>query len=524
MLKEIKIHKYRGFKDVSFKIGSQLTIIAGQNGTQKTTLLGMLTQMFTLDPKSPMGGEKPLIGGNYRSDFINKFKFSPKFDKAGDHEWTLSFDGMDDFTATSIWRDKKKGLIRFWKKGTHEEGSGYIQYPVLYLSLRRLFPLGEDKKVGESHVVELDEAEKKEYKKFHDDVLFNVYEEAQPLYVEGAEKQTIGVNTNSYDWRANSAGQDNLGKIVLALFSFKRLKEKYPREYKGGILAIDELDTTLFPASQIKILKSLQSYASKLKVQIIFTTHSLTLIKEACNLQEECESARGRKGQVNVVFLIREDDHIAIKERVGFGTIENNLCVSLAEKPNTQINIYTEDNEGWLFVYNMMPAKYKSIIKHVNAKLGCTEYINLIEARIPSFYSPEGLVVLDGDVDKNEHYNQVASKIVLLPGPKSPEQLVADWIQGLSDTDPFWKSINPGYSRQYCFQNYHYADLSDRIKAKAWFQSQCVKEVWGTTAHKMMKHWKKSHQTEVNAFVEDFKRMITKIIKERGMMPEEFGL
>ena len=86
MLKEIKIHKYRGFKDVSFKIGSQLTIIAGQNGTQKTTLLGMLTQMFTLDPKSPMGGEKPLIGGNYRSDFTNKFKFSPKYDKAGDQE------------------------------------------------------------------------------------------------------------------------------------------------------------------------------------------------------------------------------------------------------------------------------------------------------------------------------------------------------------------------------------------------------------------------------------------------------
>ena len=51
MLKEIKIHKYRGFKDVSFKLGTQLTVIAGQNGTQKTTLLGMLTQMFTLDPK-----------------------------------------------------------------------------------------------------------------------------------------------------------------------------------------------------------------------------------------------------------------------------------------------------------------------------------------------------------------------------------------------------------------------------------------------------------------------------------------
>lgn len=524
MLREISIHKYRGFKDVSFSIGKNLTVIAGQNGTQKTTLLGMLTQMFTLDPKSPMGSDKPLIGGNYRSDFTNKFKFSPTYDKAGDHEWTLKFDGIEDFTATSIWRKKADRTIRFWQKGTHAAGSGYIQYPVLYLSLRRLFPLGEDNKVGESHNVELNDAEIKEYKKFHDDVLFNVYEEAQPLYLEGTEKQTIGVNTTTYDWRANSAGQDNLGKIVLALFSFKRLKEKYPNDYTGGILAIDELDTTLFPASQVKILKSLQSYSSKLKVQIIFTTHSLTLIKECCKLQEECDANRARKGQVNVVFLQRVDNYIAIKERVGFGTIENNLCVSLAEKTNTQIKIYTEDNEGWLFLYNMVPAKYKGIIKHVKAKLGCTEYINLIEARIPSFYPPEGLVVLDGDVDRNDHYNHVANKLILLPGPKSPEQLVADWINGLSDRDPFWKSINAGYTRQFCFQNYHYNDLTDRMKAKAWFQSQCVKDVWGITAHRMMTHWKKCHKAEVDAFVDGFEKMIGRIIKERGMNPEEFGL
>lgn len=524
MLKTIKIHKYRGFKDVSFTLGTQLTVIAGQNGTQKTTLLGMLTQMFTLDPKSLMGSEKPLIGGNYKSNFEEKFKFSPEFDKPGDHEWTLSFDGMNDFTAVSIWRDKKKGKIRFWQKGTHAAGSGYIQYPVLYLSLRRLFPLGEDSKVGESHGVELTEVEKKEYKEFHDNVLFNVYDEAHPLYLEGLEKQTIGVNTTTYDWRANSAGQDNLGKIVLALFSFRRLKEKYKKHYKGGILAIDELDTTLFPASQIKILEELQSYASRYKIQIIFTTHSLTLIKEACNIQNVCDASESRKGQVNVIFLKREDDHISIKEKVGYGTVENDLCVALEKMPNTKLNIFTEDNEGWLFMYNMLPSKYKKVVKHVPAKLGCNEYINLIEAKMPNFYSPEGLVVLDGDVERNEHYNHVANKIVLLPGPKSPEQMVADWIQGLSDTHPFWKSINPGYTRQYCFKDHHYSQLTNREKAKLWFQSQCTKEVWGTKAHKMMKFWKKDHMNEVEIFVNQFAKMITKIIKERGMMPEEFGL
>lgn len=524
MLKEIKIHKYRGFKNVSFKIGSQLTVIAGQNGTQKTTLLGMLTQMFTLGKDNPMSGEKPLIGGNYRSDFVNKFKFSPKFDKAGEHEWTLSFEGMDDFTATSIWRKKEEGTIRFWQKGTHAAGTGYIQYPVLYLSLRRLFPLGEDSKVEESHDIELTDNEKKEYKDFHDDVLFNVYEDAQPLYVKGSEKQTIGVNTQTYDWMTNSAGQDNLGKIVLALFSFKRLKEKYKKTYKGGILAIDELDSTLFPASQIKILKQLQSYASKYKIQIIFTTHSLTLINEACKLQDECEANEARKGQVNVVYLEREDDHIAIKEKVRYGTVENNLCMALEKATNTRVNVFTEDNEAWLFMTNILPAKYKKIIKHVSAKLGCSEYINLIEAKMPNFYSPEGLVVLDGDAVNEDHYSRVANKLVLLPGPKSPEQMVADWIQGLSDTHKFWKSINPSYTRQFCFQDHRYPQLTNRDKAKMWFQSQCTTEVWGTTGHKMMKFWKKDNKDKVDAFVTDFDAMIKRIISERGMALEEFGL
>ena len=86
------------------------------------------------------------------------------------------------------------------------------------------------------------------------------------------------------------------------------------------------------------------------------------------------------------------------------------MCVSLAEKPNTQINIYTEDNEGWLFMYNMVPSKYRSIIKHINAKRCCTEHINLKEAKIPNFFPPEGLVVLDGDVEETQHTRRVANK------------------------------------------------------------------------------------------------------------------
>lgn len=78
MINKVHIERFRGFHNVEFELGSHLTIIAGQNGTQKTVLLGIITQPFSIsDIDSPMKNEAPLCGGNYKSQFSDKFKFSP---------------------------------------------------------------------------------------------------------------------------------------------------------------------------------------------------------------------------------------------------------------------------------------------------------------------------------------------------------------------------------------------------------------------------------------------------------------
>lgn len=103
----IHIERFRGFQNEDFEVGSQLTAIAGQNGTQKSTLLAIVTQTFTLKAEDPMRAEKPLCGGSYISAFKDKFRLSPTFDRPKGHEWTISFDaGVDDFTVESIkyWR------------------------------------------------------------------------------------------------------------------------------------------------------------------------------------------------------------------------------------------------------------------------------------------------------------------------------------------------------------------------------------------------------------------------------------
>ena len=47
IIDKISIKNFRGFKGVEFELGSHLTVISGQNGTQKTTILGMLSQPFS---------------------------------------------------------------------------------------------------------------------------------------------------------------------------------------------------------------------------------------------------------------------------------------------------------------------------------------------------------------------------------------------------------------------------------------------------------------------------------------------
>ena len=56
---------------------------------------------------------------------------------------------------------------------------------------------------------------------------------------------------------------------------------------EGMKLAIDEMDATMYPASQVELLKILRKYASKLNLQILFTTHSMSLLKVMDDLVQE---------------------------------------------------------------------------------------------------------------------------------------------------------------------------------------------------------------------------------------------
>lgn len=407
ILRKIHIKKFHGFQDVGFHLGKNITIIAGQNGTQKTTLLGLMSQAFTIGKESEMRFEKPLCGGSYKSAFADKFKLSPKYDKAGEHEWTLSFfsDAEEDYTVSSMYRQKTKGnQLRFWKKGNRKKGTGYSQYPTIFLSLKRLIPLGEEQSIKEKNEIKFEQEEIELFKRWHNDVLFSFDNILETNVVESPNKTTLGITTDLYDWMQNSAGQDNLGKILLALLSFKRLHDKYKHSYKGGLLFIDELDATMYPGSQRKLLGVLRSFSTKYNIQVVFTTHSLTLLRLAYNLMQEADSIPATKDSIQIIYLEKKDNKIGISEKFPYVAVENRL--QHITTPRTQlpkIKIYTEDPEAVSLAKALLnKSGFLKRLDFTKYKFGKGNLINLMQIGVEEFKYPNSIIIFDGDVSEDK--------------------------------------------------------------------------------------------------------------------------
>ena len=500
----VDINSFRGFKNQTITLGSQLTAIAGQNGTQKSTLLGIITQTFTISKDNPMIAEKPLCGGTYKSAFSDKFRLSPEFDKPKEHEWTLHFDDREDFTVESI--ERETGRIRFWKKGSKQKDDGYIQFPVIFLSMKRLIPIAETN-VKEENTVELTDEEFNWIKEKHDYILITESNIRSTPIISSHEKVSIGVNTDLYDWNQNSMGQDNLGKILLALLSFKRLKKSYPDLYKGGILAIDELDATMYPASQIKLLKVLRREASNLNLQVIFTTHSLSLLEAFQDIINECKQIPETSSQLSLIYLKKCDNNVIALRNANYQVVLWNLLVTTENKKNKKkIDVYTEDAETICFAKAILKNKRITYLNFHNCTLSCNHLIDMsIKRKVPAFRKPHSLIILDGDSRKNSilKRSKEPNNILQLPGLHSPERMLADFLHGLSDLDPLWENLRSGYSKQKCFEEFSYIQIEkDRAIAKTWFNSNL--EYFGRNATHVINPMLDTIKDEVDTFKKAF--------------------
>jgi predicted ATPase len=432
LLNKIKIKKFRALENVDIEFGNNITVICGKNGTAKSSILGTAAQIFSFEKDYTINetlNYKTITGNNFKSKFNEHFRISQKYDTTGTMDISLELydaysktDATGDLTLT-MRNDMPRAVVRnnsLAKKG--ENLSRNFTHPVIFLSLKRLYPIADRASYKEEVFEYLKVEDKgKKFINLSNELLNPMRKSSRSTgtTASGSIKSAVAYGDN-YDCNSVSAGEDNVGQIVLAIMSFQKLKDEY-KNYKGGLLLIDEADAALFPAAQISLIEILERECKDLNLQVIMTSHSITLMNEIF------EKSKAKPRLYKTIYLTNTFGHIEIKNNWDWPKIYadiNTETIPINKETNLpKINTYFEDKEAVDMFRKIMYRKpvNKTLNIFSDISLGCTNYISLVEKNIQEF-SKKSIICLDADVKKNNL--EKLKSIILLPGKLPPDQLI----------------------------------------------------------------------------------------------------
>ncbi len=443
-LKKISVHKFRALENVDIEFGTNVTVICGKNGTSKSSILGVAAQIFSFDKdyvKDQDLSYNTIAGDSFKSLPAEHFRFSEKFDVPGSLSVGVElFDGYTNSNATaelelmkrtlSTGKARARPVVR--KNSTVEKGnsSRNFTHPVIYLSLKRLQPIPSREYAVSNNRYLSDN--KKTFLSLSNKLLNKTSSSATAT--SGTINSAVA-HADSYDQDSVSAGEDNVGQIVQALMSFRKLKDDYP-DYKGGLLLIDEADAGLFPAAQLALIDLLGQECNDLGLQVVMTSHSPTLIERVFDLSQKYQR------RFKTVYLSDTFGPVKSMLDMSWADIYADLHIATVKADSKvalpQVNVYFEDAEGADFFSAMMQRqpckKFINIMSGVS--LGCSNYIQLIKRGVPEF-SKKSVVVLDADAEKDA---EGIASITLLPGGLPPDQLIFQFLYNMPADDPIWRN------------------------------------------------------------------------------------
>lgn len=337
----------------------------------------------------------------------------------------------------------------------------------------------------------------------------------------------------NYDQESVSAGEDNAGQIILALMSFRKLKEEYT-DYKGGLFLIDEADAGLFPTAQINLIKILDRECKDLNLQVVMTSHSPTLIEYAY------EQSQKYKRKYKTVYLSNTYGSVQVAQDWSWPQISADITTKTVSTTQAirlpKINVYFEDKEAADFfaaLMNRQPIrKFTQPLPEIS--LGCSNYLQLIQKGVSEF-SEKSVICLDADTVSKVN-GKSHKTVVLLPGKLPPDQLIFEHLYNLPADNDFWKN-NLGYARpnftqsaaevirefsinggqvdvQACLAAYQGNGKPREIFKKFYKDIEFQKLVAAASKpYNPWKHWADSAPEAINEFLEKFKAAMQNVMK-----------
>ncbi len=460
ILKEVCIEKFRDIKDLILPIGERLTIIAGRNGTSKTTILGMLAHGFTFDAE-----HKTLFGSAFHTDLKEVLQLSDEEIQSTKININLHSKERPFIQLIPTYH-KEEDRHRIVARGKAEDSEGKLKAisskhscPVIYLTLGRLSPLFELTSADPDHSFQeesLSEDELKIGQHLHK-ALINIDEElisferltSKIKTKSGKNTRKIAAGTKKYGKYGMSAGQDTIVQIAFAILSFKRLKEK-TQDYKGGLLLIDEVEATLHPSAQRSLIQILNQYSREYSMQIVLTTHSWSFLQDS----------RKEKSQINYITK----DEGEFKLLTDMQGIEEDFFSRAFDQRKSKIQIpgFCEDKSAKKFLELILSKENKEQI-HLGV-LGTRDVIVQLAKNFFKCKLNPCVWFLDGDQLRSKNLEK---GVLVLPSNRQvcPELEIYEFLVGLESSDSLWQLIS--YTKSQMFHKSNSEPLKSRPENKA---------------------------------------------------------
>ncbi len=373
------IENFRSFKDTSFELGRKLTVISGQNGVGKSNILSLIASGSGVSTKS-------MLGSNFQPEFSDFFNIDEN-ELYEDYKLYLTYvenDGKEAFTKRLSFKDDTKfnrgiriiprtsnvGQENCTIKQAAEKAKidygvgadGRVKIPTIYLSLSRLYPLGEHKetvkisKINKKNTLYQTKANEK-YKEWYNYIIPNsIVNDATLSIIEKntSFRASLHMDIVNTPTLSQSIGQDNIGNIISALVDIYVLSLQ--DGYEGALLCIDEIDVSLHPDTQIRLLDLFDKLADELSIQFVVSTHSLSVLKET--IKKETKNNKDYR-----VVYIKNSMAPYISDCHSYELLKADMFGSLRfDKP--KVRVYFEDSVG-KELFRLLFKAFKNVVSKV---------------------------------------------------------------------------------------------------------------------------------------------------------------
>jgi predicted ATPase len=371
-LEWMEVNGLRGWIGQRVEFKFPIVAIVGENGSGKSTLLQSAASVYKSEPKATY----------FASDFFP------------DTAWENIQNASIKYAYTEGMKHNEQSI----RKPT-ERWLANTERPirdVVYVDLSRIQPLavrlGYAKIAAYKHLeassVPFDEAKLKRFSS----VMGRTYDSAKIALSNLDDKREIPVATKngiSYSGYHQGSGETTILELLQA---------ELP---KYGLILIDEIESSLHPRAQRRLIRDLAEKCKEKEVQIILTTHSPYILEEL---------------PLDARMYILETDHT---RKIVSGVSPEFAMSKMDDNIYPECDLYVEDNAAKIMLSELLAFHKKEVFARCSIiPFGASSVGYALGQMVNNKRFPRpSLVFVDGD-------SADAVGCILLPGEDAPEQVI----------------------------------------------------------------------------------------------------